>query len=161
MKLLYGYDDDVSYWVANQIPRVAALGGFGNCRGVGVVDGQMNLVAGWIWHNHDPNSGVIEFSGASVTPKWMTRAILHDLFAYAFEGINCQMVVTQNEGSNTRLHRQLKAFGFKRHDIPRLYGRFEDAVIWRLTREAWESSRFYIPERGVSNEQESRPASAA
>ena len=112
---------------------------------VGVVDRQGRLVAGWIWHNYDPKSGVIEFSGAADTARWMTRSILHELFKYAFT--NAQMVITRNSETNTRLHRQLEAFGFSCIVLPRLFGRTEDCFYWYLTEESWCRSRFFISEQ--------------
>lgn len=75
----------------------------------------------------------------------MTRAILNELFGYAFNKIGCQMVVTRNSVTNTRLHRQLKAYGFTRFDVPRLFGRDEDGVFWTLTDSDWKQSRYYEP----------------
>lgn len=111
---------------------------------VGVRDKHDELIAGWVFHNFDPESNVIEFSGAADTPRWMTRAILHELFKYAFA--HCQMVITRNSEKNTRLHRQLKAFGFEKIVLPRLFGRTEDCFYWFLTIEAWHRSPFFISE---------------
>ena len=109
-------------------------------RGVGIRSDAGQLVAGWVWHNYSPDAGTIEFSGAATTAKWMTRAILQELFDYAFSF--SQMVVTRNAADNKRLHRQLKAFGFTRIDIPRLFGRDADGVVWTLTDDTWRASRF-------------------
>lgn len=102
-----------------------------------------DLAAAWVWHNWQPDAGVIEFSGASTTPRWMTRAILQNLFAYAFETCGAQMIATRNSATNTRLHRQLKRYGFSRFDIPRLFGRDEDGVVWTLTDDAWRAGDFF------------------
>lgn len=141
MRLLYGHDKAVADFVADLIPQVRAHG-FGECRAVGVIDTGGRLVAGWVWHHYWPEAGTIEFSGAAVNPRWMTRHILHELFDYAFNKANCQMLVTRNSATNFRLHRQLARYGFSRFDIPRLFGRMEDGVIWTLTREQWEKSDF-------------------
>ena len=144
MKLVhFGREDETAQkFVAALVPRCA--NGFGNCRSSGVIDAGGKLVCGWIWHDWDPHAGVMEFSGAAIDSRWMTRTILHELFAYAFEGCECQMIVTRNSAENTRLHRQLKAFGFDRFDIPRLFGRDEDGVVWSLTDEQWKEGRFYV-----------------
>lgn len=140
MRLLYGHDETVEKFVASLVP--GCPDGFGASRSIGVIDETGNLVAGWAFHGWNPHAGTIEFSGAALTPKWMTRAILHELFAYAFETVGCQMIVTRNSATNTRLHRQLKRYGFDRFDIPRLFGRDENGVVWTLTREMWEGSDF-------------------
>jgi len=148
VRLLYGHDDEVAEFVNERLPQRE---NFAGGKAIGVIDGNGYLVAGWIWHNYSPEAQVIEFSGAADTPRWMTRNILHEIFAYAFDIIGCQMVATRNSGANVRLHRQLRAYGFDRHDIPRLFGRDEDGVVWTLTDDRWRQSRF---EKRVSCEQE-------
>jgi len=141
MRLLYGHDADVERFISQLVP--GCEDGFGASRCVGVIDSKGYLVAGWAWHGWNPHAGTIEFSGASITPKWMTRAILNELFAYAFNTVGCQMVMTRNSVTNTRLHRQLKNYGFTRFDVPRLFGRDEDGVFWTLTDSDWKKSRYY------------------
>ena len=153
MRLIYGHDQAVCDFVNERIGEDFSPV---NCAGVAIADKTGNMVAGWVWHNYSPDAGTLEFSGASITPKWMTRAILQELFAYAFA--NVQMVVTRNGADNTRLHRQLAAFGFRRYDIERLFGRDSDGVVWTLTDDAWKKSQFYV---GARNGQEIRSAAAA
>lgn len=141
MRLLYGHDEDVAKFVAGLMPTYASRG-FDACRATGILDGDGRLIAGWVWHNWWPEAGTIEFSGAALTPKWMTRGILHELFAYAFEKAGAQMIVTRNASTNVRLHRQLARYGFDRFDIPRLFGRDADGVIWTLTEDRWKASDF-------------------
>jgi RimJ/RimL family protein N-acetyltransferase len=144
VRLLFGHSQDVERFVASLIPRCAD--GFGPCQAIGVINDDGLLVAGWVWHGWDPAAGTMEFSGASITPKWMTREILHKLFAYAFDEVGCQLIMTRNSASNKRLHRQLKAFGFTRYDVPRLFGRNEDGVFWTMTDTEWHASPFYLKE---------------
>ena len=141
MRLLYGHSDTVEAFVASLIPRCAD--GFGPCQAIGVIDNEGRLVAGWVWHGLDPSAGTMEFSGASITPRWMTRDILHKLFSYAFDVAGCQMVMTRNSADNKRLHRQLDRYGFTRWDVPRLFGRDEDGVFWTLTDDVWRANNFH------------------
>lgn len=156
MKLLYGHSDEVEAFVASLIPR--CRDGFGPCQAIGILDKNGLLVAGWVWHGWDPAAQTIEFSGAGLTPKWMTRRILHELFAYAFDKVGCQMVMTRNSADNTRLHRQLEAFGFDRWDVPRLFGRHEDGVFWTLLDNEWRKSPFYLES---NSHEQTAPAHAA
>lgn len=142
MRLLYGHDKKVEQFIAQLVPGCPE--GFGASRCVGVIDNSGTLVAGWAWHGWNPHAKTIEFSGAALTPRWMTRAILQELFAYAFNKVGCQMIVTRNSATNTRLHRQLEAFGFTRIEFPRLFGRNEDGVVWHLTDDAWKQSTYYV-----------------
>nr|DAF83398.1 MAG TPA: hypothetical protein [Caudoviricetes sp.]DAK00527.1 MAG TPA: hypothetical protein [Caudoviricetes sp.] len=144
----WGHDRTVAAWVARQIPGCAR--GFGNCRALGVADGA-KLVAGVVYHNWEPEHGVIELSGAATTPRWLTRPVLWTMFSYPFAGIGCQMAVmrvsARNQQWNGRgLPRLLKAYGFENHTIPRLYGRDEDGQIFTLTDDAWRANGFHKKE---------------
>lgn len=153
MRLLYGHDAAVEKFITQLVP--GCPDGFGASRCVGVIDNDGLLVAGWAWHGWDPRAATIEFSGAATTPRWMTRKILNELFGYAFDGIKCQMIMTRNSATNTRLHRQLDDFGFTRFDVPRLFGRDDDGVFWTLTDTDWKKSRYYVeaksPDAALAN----------
>lgn len=143
MKLLYGHDEAVARFVADQIPQVRAHG-FGECRAIGVINAEGLLVGGMVFHHYWPEAQTIEFSGAAITPKWLTRTILDGLFSYAFDVAGVQLLITRNSGTNTRLHRQLAAYGFDRFDIPRLFGRDDDGVFWTMTEETFRAGRFRV-----------------
>jgi len=136
MNLLYGHDVLVSDFVAQNIPGCER--GFTNCKAIGVL-GQAGLIAGVIYHNWAPEAGVIEMSCAATDPRWLTKTILHTIFAYPFEGVGCQMVVTRVSENNGRMVRIFRALGFGEHLIPRLRGRNESEFIFTLTIEAWQS----------------------
>ena len=144
MRLLYAYSETVADFVCKIIalPR-----GFGNCKAIGVIDDDGRLVAGMVYHNWSPETGVIEMSGASTTPKWLTRPVLQAVFAYPFE-IDCQMVVMRVSEHDKRLRRQLTSYGFKPHEIPRLRGREESEIIFTLTDDDWKAGKFMRVENG-------------
>jgi RimJ/RimL family protein N-acetyltransferase len=108
-------------------------------RVMAVYDG-MNLLAVMVYHNWDPQAGVIEISGAAESPRWLTRQTLHSLYAYPFDMLGCQVVVQRNAASNKRVNRILKKLGFHPFTIPRLRGRTEDEIVWTLTVEDWRAS---------------------
>lgn len=145
MKILHGHSTQVADFVSGLIPRCAE--GFGPCYGIGIINDDGLLVAGFVFHGWDVPAQTIEFSGASLTPRWMTRKILHEIFSYAFDFLGCQMIMTRNASGNTRLHRQLSAYGFTRWDVPRLFGREADGVFWTLTDTDWRASKFYVEAR--------------
>ena len=156
MKLLFGHSDAVERFVAGLIPRCAD--GFGPCQAIGVIDNDGRLLAGWVWHGWDPSAETMEFSGASLTPHWMTQDILHKLFSYAFDEVGCQMVLTRNSEGNKRLHRQLARYGFTRWDVPRLFGRGENGVFWTLTDNSWRANNFHP---GTKSHEQTQTADAA
>ena len=144
----WGHDQAVAAWVARHIPGCER--GFDACRAMGVLDGE-KLVAGMVYHNWEPEHGVVEISGAAITARWLTRPVLWQMFAYPFQGIGCQMVLMRvserNEQWNGRgLPRLLKAYGFDKHTIPRLYGRHEDGHVFSLTDNAWRGNGFHRKE---------------
>lgn len=148
MKLLYGESDRVARFVAIHIPDVSPYGFGGHkCQAIGVTTDAGELVGGMVFHEWWPEHGTIEFSGAATTPRWLTRRILDELFGYAFDEVGAQLLITRNSARNHRLHRQLKAYGFDRIDIPRLFGRDEDGVVWTLTAEAYRAGRFHVEAR--------------
>lgn len=140
MRLLYGQDQIVSRFVARQIPHMQR--GFGPNTAIGVLDDENNLIAGAVFHNWEPESGVIEISGASITKRWLTRDVLRAVFSYTFDQLECQMVVARHPVSSESIRRQWKMLGASEYIIPRLGGRDRDIAIATLTEETWRSSKF-------------------
>lgn len=108
---------------------------------MGVFDGSQ-LIAVILYNNYQPEAGVIEFHGAGITPRWLSRSVLKSMFQYPFEQLGCQMVVTRNSANNDRLKRILSAYSFEHITIPRLRGRDEGERIFWLTDDDWRNSRF-------------------
>lgn len=114
-----------------------------HCKALGVFDNG-SLVAAVVYHNWEPESGVIEISAASTSKRWLTREVLHEIFAYPFDRLDYQMVVARVSPNNqtdtgrgaTRIFR---SYGFSEYRIPRLRGRNEDEIIFTLTDDAWRS----------------------
>ena len=145
MKILHGHDAEVAGFVAALIPNCAR--GFANYRATGILDDDGKLIAGVVYHNWEPEAGVIEMSSASVSAHWLTRKVLREIFGYPFR-IGCQMIVFRVSERNTGLHRQFDALGLRRHVIPRLYGRDEAGIVFTLTDDDWSAGRFMRQSRG-------------
>jgi RimJ/RimL family protein N-acetyltransferase len=144
MSLRYVYEQDVTIarFVAAMIPTVGWRG-FDNCRTIGVIDASGNLIAGIVYNNWNPMSGIIEVNAAAIPgSKWVTRETLHRMSAYAFEKCACQMAVMRVRESDDRLLRQLAAYGFTFVRIARLFGRDADGVYCSLTVEDWANNKF-------------------
>ena len=108
---------------------------------MGVFDGD-KLLSVILFNNYQPEAGVIEIHGAGISPRWLTRSVLREMFQYPFEQLGCQMVVMRVSERNTRLLRILTAYGFDHVTIPRLRGRDEGERIFFLTDDAWRSNKF-------------------
>lgn len=109
---------------------------------MGVADGR-EIVAGLVFSNYDPDAGVIEVSGASDKPNWLNRAILKEMFGFTFEQLGCQAVVMRVDPENKRLGRILTAYGFSRHDVPRLRGRDKAEAFYILGDDEWRANGFH------------------
>ncbi|MGB1215042.1 MAG: hypothetical protein ACPG4X_16870 [Pikeienuella sp.] len=130
----------VSNFVAAIIPGCER--GFGSCSEIGFHDDEGNLVAGVVYHNWSPETGVIEMSAGSVTRRWLTRERLKTIFAYPFEQIDCRMVVVRTSEKNGRVRRIWKSLGGKEYVIAGLRGPDEAEIIITLDREDWRAGKF-------------------
>jgi hypothetical protein len=141
LRYVYGHDQVVSDFVARLIPH--ARRGFGpNAKAIGVIDERGVLIGGLVFHNYEPEAGIIELSGASITPRWFTRETLARMFQYPFLQVGVQMLVQRVPADDERQLRQLAQGNYAFIKIPRLFGRERDGVLCMLTREAWENSKF-------------------
>lgn len=132
--------DALSRWVADVIWPGAGKG-FGNCQGMAVIDGE-TLIGGAIWHNYEPEAGVVEISSGSTSKRWLNRQTLNVMFGVPFYEWNCQAIVLRVSDLDKPMHRMLTAVGFERYRIPRLRGRDEAENVFVLTDEVWRRSKF-------------------
>lgn len=137
MKPLFGHDEAVSKFVASIIPGMER--GFGPNKAIGIINSDGVLVAGLVYHNWEPEAGVIEVSGAAIDSRWMTRPILQVMYDYPFLTCGCQMIVQRNSAKNEHLNKQLRRWGYSEYRIPRMKGRDEDGIVFTLTSEQWEA----------------------
>lgn len=96
-----------------------------------------------LYNNHQPEAGVIEIHGAGISPRWLTRPVLWQMFEYPFEQLGCQLVVMRVAEDDYRLLRILTSYGFDHVIIPRLRGRNEGERIFWLTDDAWRANGFH------------------
>jgi len=141
LQYVYGQNDIVAPAVAQLIPHCQR--GFGaNIMTIGVVEGGL-LIAGIVYHNWDPEAGIIEISGAALPGHyWLTRETLKRMFQYPFHYLDCQMVVQRTPADDVKLLHVLSRYGYTFIPFPRLFGRDRDGVICHLTREAWQANKF-------------------
>ena len=137
-------------WGANIVPFVVARCGFvrdfGECQAAGVFDSEDRLAAGIVFHDWNPEGGTLEVSAAACNPAWAQRNVIREAFWYVFS--NCQMAVTRTSSENRPVRKLWKAFGASEFVIPRLLGRHSDGVIYTLTDDEWNSSRFMRQNNG-------------
>jgi RimJ/RimL family protein N-acetyltransferase len=154
-----GHPAHALHWQWASAKLFGNLRGFGPCTTMGVVhDG--GLVGVMVFHNFDRESGVIEISGVSETPRWVTRRVLEAMFSYPFDQLGCQLVVMRVSERDERLPRILTAYGFESFYIPRLRGRGEGENIFTLTDDAWRVNGFHRKSLPVSPPAEESAAAA-
>jgi len=130
----------LSRWVADRI-WPGKNRDFGNCQGMAVIDGE-NLIGGAIYHNYEEDSGVVEISAASTSPRWLTKETLRVMFQVPFRDWGCQAVVLRVSDEDEALHSILDRYGFERFRIPRLRGRDRAENVFVLTDDAWAANKF-------------------
>jgi hypothetical protein len=138
---VYGHDQTVAQFVAQLIPYCQR--GFGpNIKAVGIVD-DSKLIAGVVWHNYDPEAGIMEISGAALPgASWISRRTLAHIYQFPFLRCDCQMIVQRVPADNERLLGVLARYDYYFVALPRLFGRDRDGVVCCLTQEAWAANQF-------------------
>ncbi len=109
---------------------------------LGVFDGDQ-LIAGVLYHNWYPETGVIELTSASISKRWLARPVLNAMFSLPFDRWNCQLCALRVSERNTGMISIAERFGFKSYRIPRLRGRDEAEIIFTLTDEDWRAHPSY------------------
>ena len=129
----------VEWWVAHNIPGCGR--GFGPGYSLGVWEGD-SLIGGVVFHNHNPESGVIEMSAAATSPRWFNRKTAYLAHDFAFNQLGCQMAVMRVAEGNGRALRLVKALGYIGYCIPRLRGREAAEIILTLADDDWRASKW-------------------
>jgi RimJ/RimL family protein N-acetyltransferase len=139
---VYGHDAEIADFVAQLIPHCRR--GFGpNAKAMGILDRDGILIAGVVWHNWDPDAGIMEISGAALPgAPWIRRGTLARIYRYPFLELNCQMIVQRVRADNEALLGVLARYDYGFSKVPRLFGRDCDGIVCTLTIEDWANNRF-------------------
>lgn len=133
-------NDRLATWCAQ---KVGLVRGFSEpFTTMGVFSGS-DLIGVTVFHNYQPEDGVIEISGASASARWLPRSILFEKFSYIFDQLGCQLCVMRVSERNDRMIAVARKYGFTGHLIPRLRGRDEAEWVFTLTDDEWRKSRFH------------------
>lgn len=95
-----------------------------------------------VFQNYNAKHGTIEISAAAISPRWLSRGILREMFGYAFDQLKCQAVVLLCDPDDKVMGRIAPAYGFKRYDIPRLRGRDKAEAVFVLADDDWRGNKF-------------------
>lgn len=151
MRLLTGFDKEVTQWVAERIPHVRE---FPQSVAIGVLAGD-DLVAGVVFHDYHPEYAYIEVSMAATTAKWASRSVIGAILSYPFLQLQCQRITAVTPRKSEQPRRFLEGIGFKREGVLRLGFGDDNAVIYGLLRSEWEAGK-YCPVRPLDGEEGKR-----
>lgn len=145
MMTVWGHDHSVADFVSHIIWK-DDRGFSDNYRAMGILDKGGVLVGGIVYHNYDPDAGVIEWSAGATTPKWLTPNVVKAAFAYPFHLCKCQMLMARTEAKNRRTRRLLCGIGFSEQKVERLFGRNSDGILLTLTDDEWKAGIYHTKE---------------
>ena len=115
---------------------------FGPCYGFSFVGKDRQMVAGCVFHNYSPSSGVIEVSAASDSPRWLSRVNMSLIFNYVFDHLGCRMATARHSETNRTAIRLWARLGATQHTLPNMRADGEDEVVAILTKQNWLNSKF-------------------
>ena len=121
---------------------------FGACAAIGFADAREGLVAGVIYHNYEPDSGVIEISAYSSRRDWLVKSHLKTIFDYPFNQLDLRLVIARCGEKNERVRRIWKVLGASEAVIPELRGSSEAEIVLLLHRRNWNQSPFMRKRHG-------------
>ena len=133
------WDFAVAKWVDDRLEEAGPFPA-GSCQAMGVKH-KGETVAGFVFHNYDPRTGLIEVSGAAEHPRWATRAVVKEAMGYIFDTCGCQMMFARQHFENLPARRGWLHLGADEYVIPRLLGRDTVGTLLTLTEEQWRSSK--------------------
>ena len=107
------------------------------------IDRLGNSLGAAMFQNYNPDYGTVEISAAAVSPRWLSRSVLREMFEYPFLQLDCQAVVLRCGTNDKSLGRIFTAYGFKRYDIPRLRGRDKAEAVYILADDVWRANGFH------------------
>ena len=114
---------------------------FGPSTAVGFANQADGLVAGFVYHDYDPDSGVIEISGYSDRRDWTNKDMVRAIFDYPFEQLGVRLLVARHSEKNTRVRRIWRALGAREYIIDDLWADGEAMAVAVLSRDAWNKTK--------------------
>lgn len=140
MTPVFDFPDAVKAFVAQGIFQPGRE--FGPATAIGFANADEGLVAGFVYHNFEPENGTIEVSGYSTRRDWVNRSLFKTIFEYPFDQLGCRMVVARHSERNKRAIRIWDALGAKQITLPDMRGEGEAEVVAQLKSADWRKSRF-------------------
>ncbi|MDF2809889.1 MAG: hypothetical protein K0S56_920 [Microvirga sp.] len=109
-----------------------------------IFDGD-KLIAGVVYYNYHPAYGTIELATAGIKSGWMSRRVLHAVFAMPFQMLGCQTCVMRVGAKYSPALKGARSLGGTETVLPRMRGRDEDEHVFTFSDDQWMASKFYRP----------------
>jgi hypothetical protein len=138
IQFVYGQDEAISTLVAK---LQGAEHGRANCKTIGIVDEQGRFLAGVVFYNWNPETGIIEMSASALNPRWFSRRTLNRIGDFVFVECGCQLLLVHLRADNEHVLQVLAGVGFTFTRVPRLFGRDQDGVICTLSDDDWYAGK--------------------
>lgn len=145
-----GSDEFLIAWTADQLGTDPNLLMPGRATGVVLDD---RLVGACVWHDYRvlERGAAMQGSFASVSPRWITRRVLGEMFAYPF----AQLGVTRLWGIAARSNKKARSFnerlGFRFESMARrAWDGEEDAAIYSMLPEECRWLKYWRRDDGES-----------
>lgn len=137
IRAVCGYDEAVGAWVAARPADIGGAADFGPYTSLGIVrDGR--IVAGVVYYDYRRTDMMMAV--AATDPRWMSRSVLREIFAYPFTQMRCQRVTAVIDRRNKRARKLVEGLGFRMEGVLRkalknnrdaiLYGLLKDECQW-------------------------------
>ena len=110
MQLIFGHDEVLAAWAAQNIPNMPR-GFSAGAKAVGVIDDV--LIAAVVYHDYFPEYGTCQISVASSSPRWAQRGIIRALLSVPFEQYGVRKLGSLMASTNHRAIKFNKGIGFK------------------------------------------------
>lgn len=102
------------------------------------------VIGGTLYHNHHPETGVIELTSAATSRAWLARPVVNAMFHLPFDMLGCQLCALRVSERNLPMISIARRFGFEETRIARLRGRDEAEMIFTITDDVWISHRMRV-----------------
>lgn len=122
-------------------PRIDAPRGIGPFEAVGVLNGDMSLVAVIAIHDWQPERRTCQISAAADDARWATRGVIRFVLDHVFGAKECEVAIALTEAGNDRVRRLWAALGAVETIVPHGRGKGCPEIALTLTDDAWATSR--------------------
>ena len=111
---------------------------FGESTAIGLATAENGLVAGVVYHDYEPEYGVIEITAFSARRDWLSRRFLGIIFDYPFDDLRCRIVKARTSENNKHVVRIWGALGAENISIPNYRAPGENEIVSLLSAGAWQ-----------------------